>query len=60
MGWPRQYKQSARLIVSFEKEDDDPVTALAVTHDVSTAWIIRKAVRNYLDDNSHSAGRIHT
>ena len=55
MGRPRQYKQTSRLSVSFEKTDYDRVTALAVAHDVSTAWIIRKAVRNLLDDHSHSA-----
>ena len=54
MGRPRQYKQTARLSVSFEKADYDRVTALAEAHDVSTAWIIRKAVRNYLDDYGHS------
>ena len=55
MGRPRQYKQTSRLSVSFEKADYDRVTALAEAHDVSTAWIIRKAVRNLLDDYSHSA-----
>ena len=60
MGRPRQYKQTARLSVSFEKTDYDRVTALAEAHDVSTAWIIRKAVRNYLDDHGHSAGPIRS
>lgn len=55
MGRPRQYKQTSRLSVSFEKSDYDRVTALAEAHDVSTAWIIRKAVRDYLDGDGHSA-----
>ena len=53
MARPRQNKQIARLSVSFEKEIYERVTALADAHDVSTAWIIRKAVRTYLEDRHH-------
>lgn len=49
MGRPRQHKQIARLSVSFEKADYDRVTAIAEANDVSTAWVIRKAVSAYLD-----------
>ena len=49
MARPRQNKQTARLSVSFEKEVYERVTALADAHDVSTAWIIRKAVNAYLE-----------
>ena len=52
---PRQNKQTARLSVSLEKEVYERVTALADAHDVSTAWIIRKAVNAYLEDNSSGA-----
>lgn len=55
MGRPRQHKQTARLSVSFEKADYDRVTAIAEANDVSTAWIIRKAVTVYLDAFGHSA-----
>ena len=55
MGRPRQHKQTARLSVSFEKADYDRVTAAAAANDVSTAWIIRKAVSAYLDAFGHSA-----
>lgn len=55
MGRPRQDKQTARLSVSFEKADYDRVTAIAEANDVSTAWIIRKAVSAYLDTFGHSA-----
>ncbi len=55
MGRPRQHKQTARLSVSFEKVDYDRVTAIAEANDVSTAWIIRKAVTAYLDTFGHSA-----
>lgn len=55
MARPRQNKQVARLSVSFEKEVYERVTALADAHDVSTAWIIRKAVRTYLED-CHNTG----
>ena len=53
MARPRQNKQIARLSVSFEKEIYERVTALADAHDVSTAWIIRKAVKTYLEDRHH-------
>lgn len=55
MARPRQNKQTARLSVSFDKEVYERVTALADAHDVSTAWIIRKAVNAYLEDHPHSA-----
>jgi len=55
MGRPRQNKQISRLSVSFEKADYDRVTAIAEANDVSTAWIIRKAVTTYLDAFGHSA-----
>ena len=56
MARPRQNKQVARLSVSFEKEIYEVVTALADVHDVSTAWIIRKAVRTYLEEHHHIGG----
>ena len=54
MGRPRQHKQTARLSVSFEKTDYDRVTAIAEANNLSTAWIIRKAVSAYLDTFGHS------
>ena len=50
MGRPRQHKQTARLSVSIEKADYDRVTAIAEANQVSTAWIIRRAVSVFLDD----------
>ncbi len=55
MARPRQNKQTARLSVSFDKEVHERVAALADAHDVSAAWIIRKAISAYLEDYSHSA-----
>ena len=57
-GSARQHKQTARLSVSFEKIDYERVTAIAEANDVSTAWIIRKAVCVYLDAYEHSATSI--
>ncbi|MCY3791866.1 MAG: hypothetical protein OXH63_24075 [Gemmatimonadetes bacterium] len=56
MGRPQQYKQTARLSVSFENANYYRVTAPAKVHDVLTAWIIRKTVRKYLDDYGHCHG----
>lgn len=60
MGRPRQYKQTSRLRVSFEKTVYDRVTALAGAHDISTAWIVRTAVRSYLDGDGCTAVPIHS
>lgn len=49
MGRPRQHKETARLSVGFSKADYERVTEIAEANDVSTAWIIRKAVSTYLD-----------
>ena len=55
IGRLRQHRHTARLSVSFEKADYDRVIAIAEANDVSTAWIIRKAVTAYLDAFGHSA-----
>ena len=60
MARPRQNKQTARLSVSFEKEVYERVTALADAHEVSTAWIIRKAVNAYLEDHHLSTQIVST
>lgn len=58
MGRPRQHKETARLGVSFSKADDARVTATAEANEVSTAWIIRKAVGTYLDAFGQSLSRV--
>ncbi len=54
MGRPRQHKQTTRLSISFKKADYDRVVAIAEANDVSTAWVIRKAVTAYLEAFGYS------
>lgn len=58
MGRPRQHKETARLSVSFSKVDYERLITIAEANDVSTAWIIRRAVSTYLDDFDQALSHI--
>ena len=42
-------RKSTRLTVSLEERDYDALAELAVTRDVSLSWLIRQAVRQFID-----------
>ena len=42
-------RKSTRLTVSLEQQDYDALVELAVTRDVSLSWLIRQAVRQFID-----------
>jgi len=48
MGRPKLDKQPARLTVTLDKQDYSAVCDLAAQNDVSAAWVIRRAVQQYL------------
>lgn len=48
MGRPKNEKQPARLTVTLHENDYSKVCHLAEENDVSAAWIIRRAVQQYL------------
>lgn len=48
MARPKSDKHPARLTVTLDESDYKEVCALAASHDVSAAWIIRRAVQDYL------------
>lgn len=48
MGRPKAEKQPARLTVTLDHQDYSAVCDLAAKNDVSAAWIIRRAVQQYL------------
>lgn len=48
MGRPKAEKQPARLTVTLDQQDYSAVCDLAAKHDVSAAWVIRRAVQQYL------------
>ncbi|MFN3670422.1 MAG: ribbon-helix-helix protein, CopG family [Bosea sp. (in: a-proteobacteria)] len=48
MGRPKTEKQPARLTVTLDEQDYSAVCTLAAKNDVSAAWVIRRAVQQYL------------
>jgi len=48
MARPKTEKQGSRLTVTLDAEDYAEVCSRASAHDVSAAWIIRRAVQEYL------------
>ncbi|MER9147066.1 ribbon-helix-helix domain-containing protein [Mesorhizobium opportunistum] len=54
MGRPKTDKHPARLTVTLDEEDYKEVCARAERNDVSAAWVIRRAVQDYLGRSSSS------
>lgn len=50
MGRPKRAKQPARLTVTLGEGDYSEVCQLAERNDVSAAWVIRRAIQQYLKD----------
>ena len=48
MGRPKSSKQIARVSVSFDSADYQALRNLAKLNDVSTAWLVRRAVAAFL------------
>lgn len=48
MGRPKTDKQPARLTVTLDERDYSEVCQIAEKNDVSAAWVIRRAVQQYL------------
>ena len=42
-------RKSTRLTVSLAEQDYEVLAELAVTRDVSLSWLIRQAVRQFID-----------
>lgn len=42
-------RKSTRLTVSLEEQDHDALAKLAAARDVSLSWLIRQAVRQFID-----------
>lgn len=42
-------RKSTRLTVSLEEQDYDALADLAVAKDVSLSWLIRQAVRQFIE-----------
>ena len=53
-------RKSTRLTVSLEEQDYDALTQIAVARDVSLSWVIRQAVRQFIEktrDADDNTGR---
>lgn len=48
MARPKTDKQGSRLTVTLDADDYAEVCSRALANDVSAAWIIRRAVQEYL------------
>jgi hypothetical protein len=48
MGRPKKDTQPSRLTVTLDEQDYEKVCTLAQENDVSAAWVIRRAVHDYL------------
>jgi Ribbon-helix-helix protein, copG family. len=49
MARPKKDRQPARLTVTLDENDYQRVCSLADQNDVSAAWVIRRAVHDYLE-----------
>jgi predicted transcriptional regulator len=49
MARPKKDRQPARLTVTLDESDYQKVCTLAGENDVSAAWVIRRAVHDYLE-----------
>ena len=50
-------RKSTRLTVSLEEQDYDALTQIALASDVSLSWVIRQAVRQFIDRPREAGGR---
>lgn len=48
-GDPRSAAQKVRLSVSLEGADHEALSRVAARQEVSLAWVVRRAVKEYLD-----------
>jgi hypothetical protein len=49
MGRPRGQKHPVRLSVSLDQKDHAAITRLAADMNLSTAWIVRRAISEFVD-----------
>lgn len=50
--------KSTRLTVSLEEQDYDALTQIAVAKDVSLSWVIRQAIRQFIERDRESEAKI--
>ncbi|RVE80788.1 CopG family ribbon-helix-helix protein [Sinorhizobium meliloti] len=50
--------KSTRLTVSLEEQDYDALMQIAVARDVSLSWVIRQAIRQFIERDRESEDKI--
>lgn len=55
MARPKSSKRSVRLSVSLDEDDHKAVKDMADTMDLSTAWVVRRAVSEFLERHGKSS-----
>ncbi|MGO6746392.1 ribbon-helix-helix domain-containing protein [Rhizobium ruizarguesonis] len=52
--------KSTRLTVSLKEQDYDALTQIAVARDVSLSWVIRQAIRQFIEKDRDSEHKIES
>jgi len=50
-------RKSTRLTVSLEEQDYETLTEISVAKDVSVSWVIRQAIRQFIEKSRESDER---
>lgn len=56
MGRPKTDRKVTRMSVSLDDRDYQALREIAETNDVSTAWLVRRAVSDFLKTNEIGQG----
>lgn len=56
MGRPKTDRKIMRMSVSLDDRDYQALRQIAETNDVSTAWLVRRAVSDFLQTNEIGQG----
>jgi metal-responsive CopG/Arc/MetJ family transcriptional regulator len=50
-------RKSTRLTVSLEEQDYETLTEISIAKDVSVSWVIRQAIRQFIEKSRESDER---
>lgn len=50
-------RKATRLTVSLEEQDYRTLNEIALAHDASISWVIRLAIRQFIETSSSSAAK---
>lgn len=56
MARPKSSKRSVRLSVTLDEQDHNAVTEIAAATDLSIAWVVRRAVSEFIERHGKEEG----